>query len=247
VTSEYHPRDRRHSRRPPLPISSGRKWGIKHLLRDDGHRDALCSTPQSPTGRLPHNAVAASRGHHRRDVVGGSTSYLAANAVIIRPAAGSPPLFGGRDASTLICTAHLHHQLVPSRGSRQIRGHSGGDAHPQGTWAAPRFIPHMAQPIMWEIFPLKERGITALAVSAWQSSGADPGNDRGGWIAEHWSWLWIFYLNLPIGVVRLLHDHAFLFDASFQLQPRPRGLLGIVRCMSGLLAACSCPRRGRTA
>src|SRR5919205_1150169 len=34
----------------------------------------------------------------------------------------------------------------------------------------------------------------------------------GGWISDNWSWRWIFYINVPIGVVGFLVSSAVLFD-----------------------------------
>ena len=54
---------------------------------------------------------------------------------------------------------------------------------------------------MWEIFPLRQRG---LAMAVWGMGimmAPILGPTLGGWICDNWSWRWIFYVNLPIGVV----------------------------------------------
>jgi DHA2 family multidrug resistance protein len=86
---------------------------------------------------------------------------------------------------------------------------------------------------MWEIFPLKERG-TAMAVWGFGIMLAPIlGPTVGGWIADNWSWRWIFYINLPIGVVAFFMVSAFLFDASFHHKPRRVDIAGIFLMMLG--------------
>ena len=80
---------------------------------------------------------------------------------------------------------------------------------------------------MWEIFPLRQRG-TAMAVWGVGIMLAPIlGPTVGGWIADNWSWRWIFYINLPIGVAGFLMVSTFLFDALFVKRPRRVDALGL--------------------
>ena len=86
---------------------------------------------------------------------------------------------------------------------------------------------------MWEIFPLEERG-TAMAV--WGTGimlAPILGPTVGGYIADNWSWRWIFYINLPIGVIAFFMVSAFLFDAPFHRRPRRVDVAGILLMVVG--------------
>src|SRR5438046_1786396 len=157
------------------------------------------------------------------------TSYLAANAVII-PASGWLTAVFGRRRFYLICTVTFTASsflsgIAPNLEflvlMRILQGLGGGPVIP------------MAQAIMWEIFPLKERG-TAMAVWGFGIMLAPIlGPTVGGWIADNWSWRWIFYINLPIGVLGFLMVSAFLFDSPFVKKPRGIDAAGLVLMVCG--------------
>ncbi|HEV8438078.1 MAG TPA: DHA2 family efflux MFS transporter permease subunit [Methylomirabilota bacterium] len=157
------------------------------------------------------------------------TSYLAANAVVI-PASGWLTAVFGRRRFYLICTVMFTASsflsgIAPNLeflvAMRILQGLGGGPVVP------------MAQAVMWEIFPLKQRG-TAMAV--WGTGimlAPILGPTVGGWFADNWSWRWIFYINLPIGVLAFVMVSAFLFDAPFHRRPRHVDVVGIVLMVLG--------------
>src|SRR5262249_38871716 len=151
------------------------------------------------------------------------TSFLAANAVVI-PATGWLTSVFGRRRFYLICTvlftvSSFLSGLAPNLEflvvMRVLQGLGGGPVIP------------MAQAIMWEIFPLAQRG-TAMAVWGVGIMLAPIlGPTLGGWICDNWSWRWIFYINLPIGIIGFFMISGFLFDAPFHRRPRHVDLAGI--------------------
>jgi DHA2 family multidrug resistance protein len=157
------------------------------------------------------------------------TSYLAANAVII-PATGWLSGLLGRKRFFLICTilftvSSFLSGIAPSLeflvAMRILQGLGGGPMIP------------ISQAIMWEIFPLQQRG-TAMAV--WGIGimmGPILGPTVGGWIADNWSWRWIFYINLPIGVLGFIAASAFLFDPEHIKRPSRIDGLGLVLMVVG--------------
>src|SRR5438034_775998 len=53
------------------------------------------------------------------------------------------------------------------------------------------------------------------------------------YLADNWSWRWVFYINLPIGILAFFMVSAFLFDAPFHRRPRHVDLAGIVLMVLG--------------
>ena len=143
------------------------------------------------------------------------TSYLAANAVII-PATGWLAGLLGRKRFFLICAAlftvssflsgiapNLTFLIV----ARIFQGIGGGPIIP------------LSQAILWEIFPLGQRG---LAMAVWGIGfmmGPIVGPTLGGYLADTWSWRWIFYINLPVGFLGFFMASAFLFDPPYLRKP----------------------------
>jgi DHA2 family multidrug resistance protein len=159
------------------------------------------------------------------------TSYLAANAVIL-PATGWLAGALGRKRLFLICTvlftvASVLCGLAPNITTlliaRMLQGIGGGPLMP------------MSQAIMWEIFPLRQRG---MAMAAWGMGimmAPIFGPTLGGWIADNWSWRWIFYINVPIGVIGFLVSSAVLFDPPYLKKPLRVDVLGLVLMAIGFL------------
>jgi DHA2 family multidrug resistance protein len=157
------------------------------------------------------------------------TSYLAANAVVI-PASGWLTSVFGRRRFFLICTVTFTASsflsgIAPNLeflvAMRILQGLGGGSVIP------------MAQAIMWEIFPLEQRGIAMTVWGTGIMMAPILGPTLGGYIADNWSWRWIFYINLPIGILAFFMVSAFLFDASFHRKPRRVDLIGIVLMVVG--------------
>ena len=210
---------------PVGPISAGRKWAITFSVMMVTVMQVLDTSITNVA--LPHMQGSFSASLDEMSWV--ITSYLAANAVII-PASGWLTAVFGRRRFYLICTVTFTASsflsgIAPNLeflvAMRILQGLGGGPVIP------------MAQAIMWEIFPLKERG-TAMAVWGFGIMLAPIlGPTVGGWIADNWSWRWIFYINLPIGILAFFMVSAFLFDAPFHKKPRHVDVWGIALMMLG--------------
>jgi DHA2 family multidrug resistance protein len=62
------------------------------------------------------------------------------------------------------------------------------------------------------------------------------GPTLGGWIADNWSWRWIFYINIPIGIVGFLVSSAVLFDPAYLKKPGRVDIWGLVLMAIGFLS-----------
>jgi MFS transporter, DHA2 family, multidrug resistance protein len=206
-------------------ISSARRWAITFSVMMVTVMQVLDSSVTNVA--LPHMQGSLSAGIEEMSWV--ITSFLAANAIII-PATGWLSARFGRRRFFLICTviftaSSFLSGIAPSLeflvAMRILQGLGGGPVIP------------MAQAIMWEIFPLRQRG-TAMAVwGAGIMLAPILGPTVGGWICDNWSWRWIFYINLPIGLAGFVMVSIFLFDAPFVRKPRGIDLAGLVLMVLG--------------
>jgi DHA2 family multidrug resistance protein len=101
----------------------------------------------------------------------------------------------------------------------------------QGIGGGP-IIP-LSQAILWEIFPLGQRG---LAMAVWGIGfmmGPIIGPTLGGYIADNWSWRWIFYINLPVGLLGFFMASACLFDPPYLRKPARVDWPGLVLMVLG--------------
>jgi DHA2 family multidrug resistance protein len=139
------------------------------------------------------------------------TSYLVSNAIML-PAAGWIARRIGRKrlllisillftAASLLCGMALNMPMLIV--ARVLQGVGGGGMQP------------LAQSILLESFPPRRHG-TAMAVFGIGVVVAPViGPTLGGWITDSYSWRWIFYINLPIGVLALFMVNLFVEDPPY--------------------------------
>jgi DHA2 family multidrug resistance protein len=209
------------------PLSAVRKWTITGSVMFVTVMQVLDVTVTNVA--LPHIQGSLSAGVDEVSWV--LTSYLAANAVIL-PATGWLAGALGRKRFFLACTvvftlASVLCGLAPNITTllvaRMLQGIGGGPLMP------------LSQAIMWEIFPLRQRG---MAMAAWGMGimmAPIFGPTLGGWISDNWSWRWIFYINVPIGVIGFLISSAVLFDPPYLRKPVRVDVLGLVLMAIGFV------------
>ncbi len=212
---------------PPeaTPIPAGQKWAITFTVMIVAFMQILDTSVTNVI--LPHLQGSLSAGLDEVSWV--ITSYLAANAVVI-PASGWLAGLFGRKRFFLICTtlfvvssflSGAAPDLTTLVAARIFQGLAGGPIIP------------LSQAILWEIFPLQQRG---LAMAIWGVGfilGPILGPTVGGYLADEWSWRWIFYINLPVGAAGFLMASAFLFDPPYLRRAARIDWWGLVLMVAG--------------
>src|SRR5256885_7372121 len=142
------------------------------------------------------------------------TSYLVANAIILPMTGWLASVFGrkrllmasvvGFTASSFLCG------LAPNLGSlivvRIVQGATGGALQP------------LSQAVLLEAFPPNERG---KAMGFWGLGVVVApilGPVLGGWLTDSYSWRWVFYINIPVGIASLVMTKMFIFDPAYLRQ-----------------------------
>lgn len=146
------------------------------------------------------------------------TSYLVANAVIL-PLSGWLGNYFGRKRSYLACLLLF---TLASLGSgaawslpvlilmRVIQGLAGGAMVP------------MSQAILLEAFPTEEHGKAMALFGVGVIFGPIIGPVLGGWLTDTVDWRWVFYINVPIGVLGWLLAWLLVTDPPYLKRPEGR-------------------------
>jgi EmrB/QacA subfamily drug resistance transporter len=74
--------------------------------------------------------------------------------------------------------------------------------------------------IITDTFPAEKRGLALGCNAVVIALGASAGPALGGIITEHWSWRWIFYVNLPLGICGLVGSQKVLRHALRTVRQR---------------------------
>jgi MFS transporter, DHA2 family, multidrug resistance protein len=139
------------------------------------------------------------------------TSYLAANAIIVPMTGWLSRLIGRKrylifsvtlfTLSSLLCGISWNIQSLIF--FRVLQGISGGSLQP------------ISQSILLETFPPVQHGMAMAIYGIGIMFGPIIGPFVGGWITDNWSWSWIFYINIPIGIISVLMSVMFIVDPDY--------------------------------
>lgn len=92
-----------------------------------------------------------------------------------------------------------------------------------------------AQATLRQIFPLEQQGIVQAVFLLGIIVAPTVGPTLGGWITDNYQWHWVFFINVPIGIVSAFLVTTFLKDPPGQEHhARPIDWLGISLLTIGL-------------
>jgi DHA2 family multidrug resistance protein len=78
----------------------------------------------------------------------------------------------------------------------------------------------VSQAILRETFPVEEQGMAMGVYGMGVVLAPAIGPTRGGWLTDQYSWPWIFYVNVPIGVINLLLVSRFIHDPPYLVREK---------------------------
>jgi DHA2 family multidrug resistance protein len=158
---------------------------------------------------LPH--IAGSLSASVEEATWALTSYLVANAIILPMTGWLANYFGrkrllqsaviGFTVASALCgfSTSLWMLIV----FRIVQGATGGALQP------------LSQAVMLEAFPPEDRG---KAMGFWGLGivvAPMLGPVLGGWLTDNYSWRWVFYINIPVGIICVIMTRLFIFDPPY--------------------------------
>ena len=155
---------------------------------------------------LPHIAGGLATSYDESTWV--LTSYLVANAIVLPLSAWLSRVFGRKNyymtCVALFTVSSLMCGLAPSLSVliffRVLQGIGGGGLAP------------VEQAILVDTFPPTKRAAAFALYSMAIVTAPAIGPPLGGWITDSFSWRWVFFINVPIGIVSLLLTSRIVSD-----------------------------------
>jgi DHA2 family multidrug resistance protein len=167
---------------------------------------------------LPHIAGGLSAGVDESTWV--LTSYLVSNAVVL-PLSGWLSNRFGRKRFYMTCVAIFTTSsflcgLAPSLSAliifRVLQGAGGGGLQPS------------EQAILADTFPAAKRGMAFAVYGMAVVAAPALGPTLGGWITDNFTWRWVFFINVPVGIISLLLTTRMVTDPPYMRLTKKAGV-----------------------
>jgi MFS transporter, DHA2 family, multidrug resistance protein len=139
------------------------------------------------------------------------TSYIVANAIIMPMSGWLAAAFGRKRLLLTVVTGFTLSSvlcgLAPSLPwlifFRIVQGVTGGGLVP------------LSQSVLLEAFPVEKRGKAMAFWGVGMIAFPILGPTVGGWLTDTYSWRWVFYVNVPVGIASILMMRAFITDPPY--------------------------------
>jgi MFS transporter, DHA2 family, multidrug resistance protein len=158
---------------------------------------------------LPHIAGSLSAGQDESTWI--LTSYLVSNAIVL-PLSGWLSSIMGRKNFYMSCVALFTVSsfmcgLAPNLATliicRVLQGAGGGGLQPS------------EQAILADTFPPAKRGMAFAVYGIAVVTAPAIGPTLGGWITDNFTWRWIFFINIPVGILSILLTSRLIQDPPY--------------------------------
>src|SRR5882757_2473336 len=158
------------------------------------------------------------------------TGYAVANVIILPMSGWLGDRFGRKNyfltsilvftfASILCGNAHTLTELVAFR---LLQGLAGGG------------LLSTAQAILMETWPREEIGMATALFGLGAVVGPTVGPTIGGFITDHFTWPWIFYVNIPVGAIAAFFVSTFVRESPRYAKGKPIDWWGILFLAAGV-------------
>jgi DHA2 family multidrug resistance protein len=167
---------------------------------------------------LPH--IAGSLGATYEEATWVLTSYLVSSAIVL-PVSGWLSTVFGRKRFYMTCVAlfticslfcGFSTSLPMLIVARVLQGCGGGGLQPS------------EQAILADTFPVAKRGMAFSMYGMAVVVAPAIGPTLGGWITDNFSWHWIFFINLPVGLISLFLTQRFVEDPPWLKEEKNAGI-----------------------
>ena len=139
------------------------------------------------------------------------TSYLIASGIVVPSVDWFSKFFGRKQFfiacillftfASLLCGMSTSLEMMIF--SRILQGLGGGALLP------------VSQAILLEAFPLEKRALAMSIFGFGVVVAPVIGPILGGWLTDNWSWNWIFFINIPFGLVAAITSKLWIFDPPY--------------------------------
>ncbi len=140
------------------------------------------------------------------------TSYIVASAIMTAPIGwiadrfGRKRLFlicvGGFTVASMLCG--LSQNIIEMVGARLLQGAFGAALVP------------LSQSVMLDSYPAQERGSAMAIWGIGVMLGPIMGPTLGAWLTDNYSWHWVFFINVPVGIVTVAGLMLFMDETVGQ-------------------------------
>jgi len=177
---------------------------------------------------IPH--MMGNLGATLEEVAWVSTGYLVANVIVLPITSWLSGRFGRRNYYTgsiiLFTLASFFCGAARSLEGlviwRVVQGIGGGA------------LISTAQAILFDVFPLRERATAMAIFGMGVMVGPTLGPTLGGWITDNYSWPWIFYINVPLGILAAMATWRSVPEPEHAVQRTAMDWLGLALLIVGI-------------